>query len=151
VIASGARPESLLGTSNIHTMHVSMPNLASAAGDWVLNFADLDPPEYVPDGRPKPADNLSAPSPMRKVDPKFPPQLQLQKVDGEVVLYAIIRKDGTVDSIQLVHGLDPDLDRNAMEALGRWQFQPASRAGAPVDVVAIVHIPFHPPPPEPLY
>jgi TonB family protein len=85
------------------------------------------------------------------VDPKYPPQLQLEKVQGEVVLYAIIRKDGTVDSIQLVRGLDPELDQDAMEALSRWTFRPGSRLGAPVELVAIVHIPFHPPPPEPLY
>jgi protein TonB len=151
VIASGARPESLLGTNEIHTLHVSMPNLASAAGDWVLSFAELGAPEYIPDGRPKPADTLIGPVPVRKVDPKYPPQLQLEKVQGEVVLYAIIRKDGTVDSIQLVRGLDPELDQDAMEALSRWTFRPGSRLGAPVELVAIVHIPFHPPPPEPLY
>lgn len=151
MISSGAPAESLLGTNEIHTLHVSMPNLASAAGDWVLSFAELGAPEYIPDGRPKPPDTLIGPVPVRKVDPKYPPQLQLEKVQGEVVLYAIIRKDGTVDSIQLVRGLDPELDQNAMEALSRWTFRPGSRLGAPVELVAIVHIPFHPPPPEPLY
>jgi len=151
VIASGAPAESLLGTNDIHTMHVSMPNLASAAGDWVLSFAELGAAEYVPNGRPKPPDNLVSPVPMRKVDPKYPPQLQSEKVEGEVVLYAIIRKDGTVDSIELIRGLDPELNQNAMEALSRWTFRPASRLGAPVEIETIVHIPFHPPPPEPFY
>jgi protein TonB len=63
-------------------------------------------------------------------------------VQGEVVLYAIIRKDGSVDSIQVVRGLDPQLDQNAIQALGEWKFRPATRAGRPVDVEAVVHIPF---------
>jgi protein TonB len=64
-------------------------------------------------------------------------------VDGEVVLYAIIRKNGTVDNIQVVHSIDSQLDRYAMEALSRWEFRPALRDGQPVDLEAIVHIPFH--------
>jgi TonB family protein len=150
-LAPGARPESLLGTNEVYTLNVSMPNLASASGNWILKFAELGAPEYVPNGRPKPADTLAGPVPLRKVDPKYPPELKAEKVEGEVVLYAVIRKDGSVDSIQLVQGLDPQLDENAMEALGRWKFQPAARHGEPVELVAIVHIPFHAPPPEPVY
>ncbi len=63
-------------------------------------------------------------------------------VEGEVILYAIIRKDGSVDSIQRVRGLEPQLDQNAMEALREWKFSPATRDGAPVDIEAVVHIPF---------
>ena len=63
-------------------------------------------------------------------------------MDGEVVLYAIIRKDGSVDSIQLVHSVDPHLDANAMEALAQWKFRPAEKHGEPVDLEAVVYIPF---------
>jgi TonB family protein len=65
-----------------------------------------------------------------------------ERVEGEVVLYAVIRRDGTVDSIQLVHGIDEQLDENAMQALSQWKFQPATRQGTPVELEAIVHIPF---------
>ena len=82
------------------------------------------------------------PVPLKKVDPKYPPEFRALHVDGEVVLYAIIRKDGSVDSIQLVHSVDPQLDANAMEALAQWKFTPAERHGEPVDLEAVVHIPF---------
>jgi len=59
-----------------------------------------------------------------------------------VVLYAVIRKDGTVDSIQLVRGVDPVLDANAIDALAQWKFRPAEKSGAPIDLEAVVHIPF---------
>jgi TonB family protein len=48
-----------------------------------------------------------------------------------------------VDSIQLVRGIDEQLDANAMAALSQWKFRPATRQGAPVELEAIVHIPFH--------
>ena len=60
----------------------------------------------------------------------------------------MIRKDGTVDSIQLLAGIDPAMDMNAMQALAQWKFRPAQRAGAPVDLEAIVHIPLHGAKPE---
>ena len=64
------------------------------------------------------------------------------KVEGLVVLHAIIRKDGRVERIEVLRSLDPRLDERAVEALGRWEFQPATRNGAPVDLEAVVHIPF---------
>jgi periplasmic protein TonB len=58
-------------------------------------------------------------------------------------LYAVIRKDGSVDSVQMVRSLDDQLDANAMDALKQWKFRPATKQGEPIEVEAIVHIPFH--------
>jgi hypothetical protein len=41
----------------------------------------------------------------------------------------------------LVHGIDEQLDANAMDALSQWKFRPALKQGAPVELEAIVHIP----------
>jgi len=134
-------PEKVLGSKRVYTMLVNMPNLTSVSGSWILNFAELN--ESAPAGYAKPdAPDLSGPVPLKKVDPKYPPEFRNLHVDGEVVLYAIIRKDGSVDSIQLVHSVDPHLDANAMEALAQWKFRPAEKHGEPVDLEAVVHIPF---------
>jgi TonB family protein len=134
-------PEKVLGAKQVYTLHVNMPNMTSVSGSWVLNFAELD--EADPGMYQKlTTSELTGPVPLRKVDPKYPPELRTLHVDGEVILYAIIRKDGTVDSIQLVHSVDPLLDANAMEALAHWKFQPGEKRGEPVDLEAVVHIPF---------
>jgi TonB family protein len=132
-------PEKILSGKEVYTLDVNMPNLTSVTGSWVLYFAELDGDDAGPA---KPKGRVSSPVPVEKVDPKYPPDLINEHVDGEVVLYAIIRKDGSVDSIQLVRKLDPQLDRNAVEALGRWKFRPGTRNGEPVDLEAVVHIPF---------
>src|ERR1700733_4068756 len=132
-------PEVILSGKEIYTLHIDMPNLTSVTGNWVMNFAQLD--EGNPPFR-KPTGKLSGPSLVSKVDPKYPQTQIKEHVDGEVVLYAIIRKDGSVDSIQLVHGIDPQLDKNSMEALARWVSRPATREGQPVELEAVVHIPF---------
>ena len=138
----GAKPELIFASKRIYKMQIDMPNLNSATGSWVLSFTELlsnsDEPHLA-------SSDLSGPSPVRKVDPKYPPTLINEHVEGEVVLYAVIRRDGSVDSIQLVRGLDEELDKNAMNALGQWKFRPATRHGEPVELEAIVHIPFHAP------
>ncbi len=134
-------PEKVLGSKRVYTLQVNMPNLTSASGSWVLKFAEMDETDTRPYAR-SVAPDLAGPVPLRKVDPKYPPELRTAHVEGEVVLYAVIRKDGSVDSIQLVHGVDSHLDANAMAALAQWKFQPAEKHGEPIDLEAVVHIPF---------
>jgi len=138
-LPAGAQPEQVFASKKVYKMLVNMPNLNSATGSWILNFSEL---RVNSEGPRISSSDISAPVPLRKVDPKYPPSLMSERVEGEVVLYAVIRRDGTVDSIQLVHGIDEQLDENAMQALSQWKFQPAARQGTPVELEAIVHIPF---------
>jgi TonB family protein len=139
----GAQPEQIFASKKIYKMLVNMPNLNSATGSWILNFSELRTDSAAPLVD---SSEVSAPGPLRKIDPKYPPTLVNDHVEGEVVLYAVIRRDGSVDSIQLVRGVDEQLDANAMNALSQWKFRPATKQGAPIELEAIVHIPFHAPP-----
>ena len=144
-LAPNERPEDLFAGKQIQTLDVNLPNVTSMSGDWVLNFAQLNEgasPFHRPTGV------LYGPLPIRKVDPKYPREAIRQNIEGEVVLYAIIRANGSVDSIQVLRHLDPVLDQCAVQALAQWKFRPAARNGEPVDVEAIVHIPFNYKPPE---
>jgi TonB family protein len=139
----GAQPEQIFASKKIYKMLVNMPNLNSATGSWILNFSELRTDSAGPVAD---SSEVSAPGPLRKIDPKYPPTLINEHVEGEVVLYAVIRRDGSVDSIQLVRGIDSQLDANAMNALSQWKFRPATKQGTPIELEAIVHIPFHAPP-----
>jgi len=139
----GAKPEQIFGPKRVYRMRIDMPNLNSATGSWILNFSELGSNTggpHVAGG-----DDVNGPEPLRKVDPRYPPTLIDEHVEGEVVLYAVIRQDGSVDSIQLVRGIDEQLDANAMHALSQWKFRPATKEGEPVELEAIVHIPFRAP------
>lgn len=141
----GAKPEQIFSTKRVYTMNVNMPNLNSSTGSWILNFAEL----HRESSSPRVAStDLTGPVPVTKVDPKYPPTLISERVEGEVVLYAVIRKDGSVGEIQLVHGVDDQLDANAKQALARWKFRPGAKAGEPVELEVIAHIPFRVPPRE---
>jgi protein TonB len=136
----GAKPEQVFATKRVYTLAVNMANINSASGSWILHFAELGggPAAVVLSA----SAELAMPVPVRKVDPKYPPDLIEQNVQGEVVLYGVVRADGSVDSIQVARSLDPQLDANAKSAFAQWKFQPASKAGTPVDLEVIAHIPF---------
>ncbi len=120
----------------IYTVYINMPNLSSAAGSWILRFAELA------DRSPNDELEITAPVALRKVDPGYEPGAIRDKVQGLVVLRAIIRKDGHVERIEILRSLDPRLDERAVHAMGRWEFQPGTRQGVPVDLEAVVQIPF---------
>src|SRR5215470_2329577 len=110
----GVKPEAIFSSKRVYTMHVNMPNLNSATGSWIINFSELRTDPSAP--RTAIGSDVAAPLAIKKVDPKYPPTLVAENVEGEVVLYAVIRRDGSVDSIQLVKGIDEQLDENAMKA-----------------------------------
>lgn len=139
-LAPNERPEDLFAGKEFHTLNVSLPNVTSMSGNWVLNFAQLDE-STSPFHRP--AGVLSGPVAFHKVDPRYPVDAIRQNIEGEVVLYAIIRANGSVDSIQVIRHLDAQLDDCAVQALAQWKFRPATRNGVPVDVEAVVYVPFN--------
>lgn len=142
-LSPGAKPEAIFSTKHVYTMNVNMPNLNSATGSWIIHFSEL----HYPDPAHR-STNVTSPVPLHKVDPKYPQAAALEHIQGEVILYGVIRRDGTVDSIQKVRGIDEQLDANAIEAFAKWKFEPATRDGETVDLEAIVYIPFKAPPRE---
>jgi len=123
----------IFGARRSYSMQMQMPSLTSASGSWVIRFAELHntaPGELV------------TPEAIHKVDPAYPAELIADKVEGMVVLYAIIRADGSVSDVRVLEGFNDELNSSAMSALARWQFRPAMKNGQPVDIEAVVQIPF---------
>jgi TonB family protein len=117
-----------------YSMALNMPNLTSAGGSWIIRFAQLDDDAT--------AGELSAPVAMTKVDPAYPAELMHDGIEGTVVLYAVIHKDGSVGEVRVLRGLHGKLDENARLALLRWKFRPGTKNGQAVDLEAVVQIPY---------
>jgi protein TonB len=120
-------------------MSLNMPNLASAAGSWIIRFAEMNPAPGTA------GENLSAPVAVYKVDPAYPATLARDRVEGVVVLYAVIHSDGSVGQIKVLQGVQDSLDENACTALQKWHFRPATKNGAPVELEAVIQVPFKAP------
>jgi TonB family protein len=124
----------VFGSKKYYSLVMNMPNLTSATGSWIVRFAEL-----------KQSDNkvaIAAPVAISKVDPAYPAEALRDNVEGTVTLYAVIHTDGTVSGIKVLNSVDPRLDEAAMRALSRWQFRPGTKAGDPVELEAVVQIPF---------
>jgi TonB family protein len=117
-----------------YTMALNTPNLNSAGGSWIFRFAER--------GATSQKGDVTAPIAVREVDPAYPADMIHDNIQGVVVLYAIIRADGTVAEVKVLEGFDDRLDENARKALSSWQFVPGTRDGNPVDLEAVVRIPF---------
>jgi len=133
----------VFGDRKFYSMTLNMPNLNSAGGSWVVHFAEQKP-EFSPHAANAPADDLSQPMATKKVDPAYPLQLIRENVAGTVILYAVIRADGTVGNVRVLRSVDDRLDRFASDAVAQWQFSPATKNGSPVAVEATFQIPFKP-------
>jgi TonB family protein len=148
--------QAVFGERQFYSLSLNMPNLNSAGGSWIIRFAALKPDSAAASpsaraaaaGNPSPdgssSADLSAPVATRKVDPAYPLELMRQNVGGTVILYAIIHADGTVGKVRVLRSVDDRLDQFASEAIAKWQFLPATKNGAPVDVEATFWIPFRP-------
>ncbi len=148
--------DQILQNKAVYTLAVNMPNITSASGSWVIRYAELGTKERedaIAAGRknvkPPGTEPVSAPSPRLKVDPKYIRSAADEGIEGKVVLYAVIGHDGLVREVRVMRGLDARLDDSAVEAFSKWKFDPATSAGLPVDVEAVVEIPFQLAPLEP--
>ena len=147
-----SEPErAVFGDRKFYSVTLNMPNLNSAGGSWVIRFAELNHDSNNHDSNNRNSSNdgsnssdLSQPAATRKVDPAYPTQLMRENVAGTVILYAIIRADGTVANVRVLRSVDDRLDQFASRAIAQWQFQPAMKNGSPVDVEATFQIPFRP-------
>ncbi len=50
------------------------------------------------------------------------------------MLQAVVTKQGTVESVKILKDLPMGLDQEAVDAVKRWRFAPATLRGKPVDV-----------------
>jgi TonB family protein len=132
--APNALDERVFRGRKYYTMALNKPNLTSVGGSWIFRFAER--------GATSKAGEVTAPIPLREVDAAYPADMIRDNVQGVVILYAVIRADGSVAEVKILEGFDDRLDENARRALSAWHFAPGTRDGNPVDLEAVVRIPF---------
>jgi TonB family protein len=128
-------PDPQFSGRDVYTLAVQMPNISSYQGSWIMWFAERT--SFT-----RGAGGLRPPVPVHKVDPKYLPAVIAERVEGKVQLAGVIRINGRVDLLRVLKGVDPRLDHSAEEALRKWEFEPAERNGAPVEVDVVAEIPF---------
>ena len=75
------------------------------------------------------------------VVPKYPSEAGRERMQGKVVLIAVIGKDGAVQDLQVKSGM-PLLAQAAIEAVKQWRYRPYLLNGEPVEIDTEITINF---------
>jgi protein TonB len=78
---------------------------------------------------------------IHQVKPTYPPLARQARIQGSVVLQAVIAKDGTIQGLKVVSG-HPMLTGSAVEAVKQWRYKPYFLNGEPVEVETVVTVNF---------
>jgi len=86
--------------------------------------------------------DISPPRALTKIIPSYSETARDLRIEGKVIIQAIVRKDGAVEVIGVKQGLGYGLDENAVLALRRLKLSPATKNGIPVDVEMDIAVDF---------
>ena len=78
---------------------------------------------------------------IRQVKPNYPPLARQARIQGTVVLQAVISKDGSIENLHLVSG-HPMLAPAAIDAVKQWKYKPYFLNGEPVEVETTINVNF---------
>jgi TonB family protein len=100
------------------------------------NVADTKSPQRV-----RVSSGVSQGLLIHKVNPVYPPAARSARVQGTVVLQAVIGKDGQIADLHVITG-DPMLAPAAIGAVQQWRYKPYLLEGQPVEVDTQIQVNF---------
>lgn len=78
---------------------------------------------------------------IRKVPPVYPSLARNARIQGSVVVYALISKAGTIENLQVLSG-HPMLAGAAIEAIRQWRYRPYILNSEPIEVETQITVTF---------
>jgi protein TonB len=142
----------------VEEMHVDTSSLAGVPGGIEggvlggvvggvvggLIAADLPPPPppaAVEPGPVRVGGELKAPKLLERVEPEYPPLAVRARVQGVVILEAVVDRQGRVEDVSVLRSI-PLLDRAAIAAVRQWHYSPLLLNGQPERFVLTVTLSF---------
>jgi TonB family protein len=117
------------------------PSNTPAALDGIVGTTPTTTPRIAAPTRVRVSSGVSAGLLMTKVNPVYPKDARRARIQGSVIMQAIIDKEGNVATLELVSG-HPALVDAAMEAVRKWKYQPYLLNGQPVEVQTQMQVNF---------
>ena len=84
---------------------------------------------------------ITRPERLRQVSPIYPPVAREARIEGIVILEAVIETDGRVADVRVLRSV-PLLDDAAIDSVRQWVYTPTLLNGEPVRVVMTVTVTF---------
>lgn len=73
---------------------------------------------------------------------RYPPQAKRKKIEGDVIIEAIINEIGFVTSAEILKGIGYGCDQEAKSAIIKTQFEPGRKDGKDVESIIEIAVPF---------
>lgn len=85
----------------------------------------------------RPGSGIESPELIHEVKPQYTADAMRAKIQGSVLLEAVVLPDGSVGELRVTKSLDPvfGLDQEAIKAAKQWRFRPGRKQGQPVAVI----------------
>src|SRR5271168_1844219 len=99
----------------------------------IISSTPVAVPKVATPQRVRVSQGVSAGLLVRKVNPNYPPLARQARIQGQVILRAVISKDGSIEGLTLVSG-HPMLAPAAIDAVKQWKYKPYLLNGEPVEV-----------------
>lgn len=106
----------------------------------ILGYRQVLPPPPVAEHRP-PTSHMMEGNLILRVQPDYPSLARQVRVQGQVVLRAIISREGTIEKLQVLSG-HPMLVQAAVDAVRQWRYRPYVLNGGSVEVETEVKVNF---------
>jgi len=111
-------------------------------GQGLIGGASLPPPpKAAAPSRIKQGGQVTAALIVTQTRPVYPPLARQARIQGNVVLHAIIDKDGKVAQLEVVSG-HPLLVQAALDAVKQWRYKPTQLNGDAVEVDTTITVTF---------
>jgi TonB family protein len=151
-----------LKSTGTRTLDVASANTATetASTSTMPPVADntmAEPPPVMPEPTPEPAPapverstgvysavppGGTQPQEIDRVMPRYPGAARRANIQGAVVVRGIVRRDGSIDNLEVIKDLPYGLGDEARRAVSQWRFRPATLRGEPIDVYYTVTVNF---------
>jgi TonB family protein len=107
---------------------------------WPIGKAAAHPQEVV-DGKDP---GVTLPKVISEVKPRYTPEAMQARIQGTLMMTAVVRTDGTPGDITITKSLDTayGLDKQAVDALSQWRFESGRKDGKPVPVRVTIEMRF---------